>query len=104
MSREHSSVLQDLQGHNGGPPLEDDPRIDGFDVADYWHACIDEKAAAEFYDVTERTMQAWRQKGGGPRFIRLSARCIKYTRALLREHAEARLASNTSEFNSTTSE
>ena len=64
---------------------------------DYWNALIDEKAAADFLDVTPRTMQALRQHGGGPRFVRLSARCVKYTRNLLRAHAEARLRSSTSD-------
>ena len=43
--------------------------------SDYWHALIDEKAAAAFLGLTKRTLQAHRQKGGGARYVRLSSRC-----------------------------
>lgn len=65
--------------------------------ADYWYALIDEHAAAEFQNVTARKMQADRQKGGGPHFVRLSVRCIKYRRIDLRAYAEARLRASTSD-------
>ncbi len=64
---------------------------------DYWHGLIDEKAAAAFWGVSERKMQKDRQTGGGPRYIRLSARCIRYRRINLREDAEARMRSSTSD-------
>ena len=34
--------------------------------ADYWFALIDEREAAVFLDLTDRTLQTKRQKGGGP--------------------------------------
>ncbi len=64
---------------------------------DYWDGLIDEQAAATFLDLTARTLQGWRYKGGGPRYIRVSARCIRYRRADLREWAEARLRTSTSD-------
>ena len=64
---------------------------------DYWYGLIDENEAAEFLDVHTRTMQALRQRGGGPRFVRLSARCVKYRRIDLRAHSEARLRLSTSD-------
>ncbi len=64
---------------------------------DYWHALIDEKAAAEFLDLTDRTLQAYRHRGGGPRYIRLSSRCLRYRRVDLREWAEARMRTSTSD-------
>ncbi len=64
---------------------------------DYWHSLIDENDAAEFLGVTRRHMQGMRQRGGGPRFIRLSSRCLRYTRALLRSYALARIRSSTSD-------
>ena len=64
---------------------------------DYWNALIDEKVAAEFLKVTPRNMQAMRQRGDGPRFIRMSTRCIRYTRALLKAHADARMCKSTSD-------
>ena len=67
------------------------------DDAEYWFALIDEKEAADFYDVEPRSMQNWRQDGTGPPFIRLSARAIKYTRWLLRTHYEAKIRKSTSD-------
>jgi len=64
---------------------------------DYWNALVDEKVAAEFLKVTPRHMQAMRQRGDGPRFIRMSARCIRYTRALLKSYTNARMRSSTSD-------
>lgn len=63
----------------------------------YWYSLIDEKVAASELDVTDRTMQKWRQTGDGPDYVRLSARCIRYTRAGLRAFAEARIRKSTSD-------
>ena len=65
--------------------------------ADYWLSLVAEKAAADFLNVTTRTMQSLRQRGGGPRFMRLSARCIRYTRADLKAWAEERLRTSTAD-------
>ena len=64
---------------------------------DYWNALVDEKVAAEFLKVTPRSMQAMRQRGGGSRFIRISARCIRYRRIDLKAWADARMRSSTSD-------
>lgn len=65
--------------------------------ADYWLSLIDEKAAANFLNVTTRTMQSLRQRGGGPRFHALSARLIRYTRAGLKMWADDHLRASTSD-------
>ena len=70
---------------------------DGPDL-DYWNALINEKAAADFLDLSDRTMQSLRQKGGGPKFFRLSARAVKYRRRDLRDWTDARAASSTAEY------
>ena len=64
---------------------------------DYWNALVDEGVAAEFLDLTPRSMQAMRQRGGGPRFMRLSARCIRYRRIDLSAWADALLRDSTSD-------
>ena len=94
MSSEHSPIRQRPTGspgigHNGPPSEINDPA--------YWHELIPETEAAEFLDLTPRSMQAMRQRGDGPKFIRLSSRCIKYTRTLLKTYADARLCSSTSD-------
>lgn len=40
---------------------------------------LDEKAAANFLGLVPRTMQSWRQKGIGPAYVKISARCLRYS-------------------------
>ncbi len=87
MSLEHSPAK--ATAIQGGASAEGDPT--------YWNALIDEKAAAEFLGLTNRFMQHRRQQGGGPRYIAISSRCIRYRRIDLREYAESRLRTSTSD-------
>lgn len=64
---------------------------------DYLDRLINESEAASFIGYTIRALQGWRVKGGGPKFIRVSARSIRYRRRDLIEWAEARLKTSTSE-------
>ena len=63
----------------------------------FWHDLIGERVAANFLGLTDRTLQAMRQRGGGPQFIRVSARCIRYRRIDLTQWAEARMCKSTSD-------
>lgn len=56
-----------------------------------------EREAADFLGVTVRALQKWRATGTGPRFVRISGRCVRYRRRDLISWAEARLKSSTSE-------
>ncbi len=93
MSLEHHPARSEpaaaigMDGSPRGPP----------DASDYWQALIDEKAAAAFLGLTDRTMQAHRQKGGGCKFIRLSSRCLRYRRIDLKAWADARIRTSTSD-------
>ena len=71
--------------------------VPGYDDADYWFSLIGEKKAAIFLDLTDRTLQKYRQVGAGPIFCRLSARSIKYRRHDLRLWSEAKLRTSTSD-------
>ena len=64
---------------------------------EFWFQLIGETAAAKFLDLTPRTLQAMRQRGGGPRFVRISARCVKYRRLDLKNYTVSRLRSSTSD-------
>jgi predicted DNA-binding transcriptional regulator AlpA len=64
---------------------------------DYWHALVDEKAAAEFLGLSPRTIQDFRQRGGGPRYIAISARCLRYRRIDLRAWADSRIRKSTAD-------
>ncbi len=90
MSLEHSPVRdnQGARATSGADPPSD---------PDYWNALINEQLAAEFLGLTTRSMQSMRQRGGGPQFFRFSSRCIRYTRALLKAYADARMRASTSD-------
>src|SRR5262245_36742929 len=60
-------------------------------------ALLPEAQSAELLGVTPRALQAWRQRGGGPAFVRISARCIRYRRKDLLAWAASRLRSSTSD-------
>ena len=64
----------------------------------YWNELISEKPAAAFTGQSVRTLQDYRSKGGGPKYYRLSPKCIRYRRADLREWAESRQATSTAEY------
>lgn len=64
---------------------------------DYLDRMIDEKEAADFVGYTVRTLQGWRFKGGGPNFIKVSERSIRYRRRDLIAWAESRRVANTSQ-------
>ena len=64
---------------------------------DYLNRLITEREAADFLGYTVRTLQNWRLRGGGPRYVGVSSRSIRYRRRELIEWAERRLISSTSE-------
>ena len=60
-------------------------------------ALLREPEAAAFLGFTPRTLQAWRQRGQGPVFVRISARAIRYRKKDLNRWAEDLLRSSTSD-------
>jgi hypothetical protein len=60
-------------------------------------ALVDEAKAAQILDVTPRALQAWRQRGGGPPYVSISSRCVRYRRRDLIAWIESRLKSSTSD-------
>ena len=65
--------------------------------AEYLDRLLTETEAAQFIGFSIRALQGWRVKGGGPRFVKISARAVRYRRRDLIAWAEARLRSNTSQ-------
>jgi predicted DNA-binding transcriptional regulator AlpA len=53
--------------------------------------------AALFLGVSMQTLAHWRCKGRGPRFVSLSARCIRYPESALCEWVEKRTQDSTAE-------
>jgi predicted DNA-binding transcriptional regulator AlpA len=64
---------------------------------DHLDCLIDESEAARFLGYTIRALQNWRIRGGGPHFVKVSSRSIRYRRRDLIAWIEARLRSNTSQ-------
>jgi predicted DNA-binding transcriptional regulator AlpA len=65
--------------------------------ADYLDRLIPESLAAEFVGYSMRALQNWRVRGGGPRFVKISSRSVRYRRRDLIEWAERHLRASTSE-------
>jgi hypothetical protein len=58
---------------------------------------ITEHEAAAFIGYTVRALQNWRVRGGGPRFVKVSSRSIRYRHRDLLSWTEQHLRSSTSE-------
>lgn len=56
---------------------------------------MDERAAADVLCYSVRALQNWRYRGGGPLFIKVSARSVRYRRRDLLAWVEARTIANT---------
>ena len=56
-----------------------------------------EQQAAAMLGYTPRALQQWRRTGTGPRFVRVSARSIRYRRKDLLEWIEERVRTSTSD-------
>jgi len=64
---------------------------------DYLTRMINEHEAADYIGHSVRSLQNWRVRGGGPKFIKVSGRSIRYRRSELNEWANSKLVSSTSE-------
>lgn len=47
--------------------------------------------------VTRTTLESWRLRGGGPKFVRVSKRCIRYRRQDIQAWIEERIRTSTSD-------
>ncbi len=58
---------------------------------------VDEREAASILCYSVRALQNWRHRGGGPMFVRVSARSIRYRRSDLTQWVNDRRVANTSQ-------
>lgn len=58
---------------------------------------VDEREAASILCYSVRALQNWRHRGGGPMFVRVSSRSIRYSRADLAQWVNDRRVANTSQ-------
>jgi predicted DNA-binding transcriptional regulator AlpA len=64
---------------------------------DYLDRLLNEKEAAGFLGYTIRALQNWRVVGGGPEFVKVSGRSVRYRRRDLIGWAQSRLVKSTSQ-------
>ena len=62
---------------------------------------LTELEAARFLNIQVKTVQAWRYRGGGPKFIKLG-RCVRYRRPDLEAFVSKQVRSSTSDRGPTT--
>ena len=55
---------------------------------------LDERQVADLLNLSVRTIQNWRVRGGGPQYVRISRRCIRYRLADVLAWAEGRQEAN----------
>ena len=54
--------------------------------------------AAELLALPRSTLDRWRVEGYGPKFLQLTARCIRYRRSDIEAWTETRVRQSTSEY------
>ena len=59
---------------------------------------LSDKEVASELRVSAQTMQLWRAKGSGPRFHKLSPKCVRYLRSDVVAWLEQRAANSTNEY------
>jgi predicted DNA-binding transcriptional regulator AlpA len=59
---------------------------------------LTEKEAATILNVTPSCLQAWRYRGEGPQFIKISGRCVRYRWLDLQEWVDDHRCSSTSQY------
>lgn len=60
---------------------------------------MDEKQAADLLCYSVRALQNWRCRGGGPKYVKVSARSVRYRRRDLLAWIEARTVAHSSQHN-----
>ena len=58
---------------------------------------MSERKVAEYLGLTPRALQSWRTRGGGPIYLRIGHRTVRYSQADLEAWLEARRFGNTDE-------
>ena len=62
------------------------------------HALVlTQEQVAQLLQVSPRTLEDWRLRGGGPPFVKASRRCVRYPRAALETWVQTRTVGSTTE-------
>ncbi len=73
------------------------PALGVLNDPDHLDRLLSEAEAARFIRYSKRALQNWRVRGGGPRYIKVSPRSIRYRRRDLMAWIEARIQASTSD-------
>ena len=60
-------------------------------------ALLNQRQAASLIGVSERTLECWRCRGGGPPFVKISRRAVRYRRQDIDQWVGERVMHSTSE-------
>ena len=60
-------------------------------------ALLNQRQAASLIGVSERTLECWRCRGGGPSFVKISRRAVRYRRQDIDQWVRERVQHSTSE-------
>lgn len=52
---------------------------------------------AKILNLSPRTLESWRHRGGGPRYLLLTPRCVRYRKSDLSQFIEERVRTSTSD-------
>jgi predicted DNA-binding transcriptional regulator AlpA len=63
---------------------------------DLTNRLVNEKEAAQFLGYTVRALQNWRLRGGGPDFVKVSSRSVRYRVSDLSQWVDSRIVNSTS--------
>ena len=58
---------------------------------------LTETDAAKLLSISPRTLRNWRVRGGGPQYVKVSGRCVRYCYGDLNTFINQRRLSNTSQ-------
>ncbi len=65
---------------------------------EYLDQLLNETEVARMIGFTIRALQNWRVRGGGPQFVKISRRSVRYRRQDVLEWIKTHLRANTSQF------
>jgi predicted DNA-binding transcriptional regulator AlpA len=98
---DHSTAVRGETSPATASPAKDHPgqsaRTERLESGDNPDSLIRQDQAALMLGVSNRCLENWRYRGGGPSWIRISARCIRYRRSDLVRFIEARVQTSTSD-------
>jgi predicted DNA-binding transcriptional regulator AlpA len=58
---------------------------------------MDSEQAAKVLNLSKRTLEAFRVRGNGPKYVKISARCVRYRLDDLNKWINERITTSTSE-------